>query len=352
MKTQTKLLIIISFFFTSCSTKVDMVEEGEGIPVVYSILDPTDKIHYIRINKSFNGNSDIYDIAKNPDSLFFSDSLDVKILVQNNKNETVKELIFNKHYLKKDSVNRQGNVVFAVKKHYVYASNTKLPAGDDFTYRLEIKKANGNLFAWANTPSLYEFDLYYPVEKMMVELKIDRFLLIKWHPGSNSRLVMIDYTLYYYERNSKEGKFYEQKIKISSGLLNTKSKTCGFHGIDVINQLIKHIDETESADIDRRYLGRIILDYSVANTDLSEQILLDNSGTMGYNETEYPTISNIYGGYGLLGAKLTGQVQVFFDSKTIDDFRNLFNEKNKWLKFVSEIFYEELPDSLPWKERH
>ena len=46
-----KLLLIL--FFTACNEDVDLYTNGSPVPIVYSLLDPTSDIQYVRIGRSF-----------------------------------------------------------------------------------------------------------------------------------------------------------------------------------------------------------------------------------------------------------------------------------------------------------
>lgn len=59
--------------FISCETDFVTETTGPTIPVVYSIIDPQDSIHYIRLSKSFKGGSNAYESAANPDSIAYED---------------------------------------------------------------------------------------------------------------------------------------------------------------------------------------------------------------------------------------------------------------------------------------
>ncbi|HOV56213.1 MAG TPA: hypothetical protein PL122_08830, partial [Bacteroidales bacterium] len=50
--------IIAILIFSSCSTDVDLTQEWQDIPIVYSILDLNSSTQYIRINRAFLGDGD------------------------------------------------------------------------------------------------------------------------------------------------------------------------------------------------------------------------------------------------------------------------------------------------------
>jgi predicted protein tyrosine phosphatase len=70
-----------SLFFSGCSTDLDPNADYKEITVLYSILNPADKIHYVKVTKAFqNNNADARYIAANiPDSTYYGTEMVVKL---------------------------------------------------------------------------------------------------------------------------------------------------------------------------------------------------------------------------------------------------------------------------------
>ena len=83
-------ILLVCVIAVSCKTDIDISADWENIPVVYSILDPSDTIHYVRITRVFSGNESAYVMAMQPDSLVYKDTLDVKIKVKDEYNNLIK----------------------------------------------------------------------------------------------------------------------------------------------------------------------------------------------------------------------------------------------------------------------
>ena len=78
----TVLVALLSL--SSCSENFDVAAPYKSITVIYGLMDQGDTAHYIRIEKAFlDQNKSAVDMAKNPDSIYFS-NLDVRIDVLNN----------------------------------------------------------------------------------------------------------------------------------------------------------------------------------------------------------------------------------------------------------------------------
>jgi len=60
--------------FTACETEVDLIDQTDDLPVVWGIIDPSDSVYNIRIQKSFCGPGNARNMAKVYDSIYY-DSL-------------------------------------------------------------------------------------------------------------------------------------------------------------------------------------------------------------------------------------------------------------------------------------
>ncbi len=84
-----KLLIslcLLSVSLSSCKTDVDLLAPYKEVMVIYGVLDPTDSVQYIRINKAFLGEGNAYTFAQVADSFQYADVLDVKLERYKNNN--------------------------------------------------------------------------------------------------------------------------------------------------------------------------------------------------------------------------------------------------------------------------
>lgn len=130
----TFLFFSIVLFLNSCKEDIDLVGEFEETAIVYGLLDQSDSTHFIKINRAFIGPGNALEIAKIPDSSYFS-----------SVNATIYECIGNdttKSWILKDTVlkNKSENGVFYAPTEKVYyfkdAKNDSL--NTSATYKLKI----------------------------------------------------------------------------------------------------------------------------------------------------------------------------------------------------------------------
>ena len=68
---KTYFLFFCFFLFNSCSEKIELIGDFDETAVIYGILDQSDSLHYIKINRAFIGPGNALDIAQIPDSSYF-----------------------------------------------------------------------------------------------------------------------------------------------------------------------------------------------------------------------------------------------------------------------------------------
>src|SRR5579872_6243382 len=60
---------IIAILLLACNNKLNILLPYKDITVVYGLLDQSDSVHYIRINKAFEGNGNAQVMAQQYDSI-------------------------------------------------------------------------------------------------------------------------------------------------------------------------------------------------------------------------------------------------------------------------------------------
>jgi hypothetical protein len=65
-------VFILANLFTSCNEKINLIGDFTETAVVYGLLDKSDSIHFIKINRAFIGPGNSLEIAQIPDSNYFN----------------------------------------------------------------------------------------------------------------------------------------------------------------------------------------------------------------------------------------------------------------------------------------
>jgi len=99
------LLIIMPQLFLGCNEEVIISANGPTIPVVYSLINPDDSIHYIRLSRSFKSEGNAKQSATIADSICFEE-LTPRIELYTDKGWKYHEMVFQpaSHFDKNDGL--------------------------------------------------------------------------------------------------------------------------------------------------------------------------------------------------------------------------------------------------------
>lgn len=70
--------VIPLLIFPSCSNSLDVLDPIDPIPIVYCQINPTDKIFYLTLTRTFSGDGSAYDLARDANQIFY-DSADIRL---------------------------------------------------------------------------------------------------------------------------------------------------------------------------------------------------------------------------------------------------------------------------------
>ena len=68
------MLVVLVFMLGSCSDQFNPNLPGKSSPVVYGVLNPADSVYRVRLTKTFIGEGNAFEYAKEADSLYYSDA--------------------------------------------------------------------------------------------------------------------------------------------------------------------------------------------------------------------------------------------------------------------------------------
>ncbi|MFN5444490.1 MAG: hypothetical protein ACK48V_09705 [Crocinitomicaceae bacterium] len=132
------LACLLAFMFVSCNEDIDLSPDGKETAIVYALLDQSDSIHYVRVNRAFYGGTNALEIAQIPDSSYFK-QVDVTISETLNGQKS-------RSWKLRDTIvyNKDTNGVFYAPKQKLYYfktdKTTALKPG--FVYKLNVSIDN------------------------------------------------------------------------------------------------------------------------------------------------------------------------------------------------------------------
>ena len=181
------IALAIPFMWISCEKDVKILDDFKDITIVYGLMNPSDSISYLRIERAYLTNGDIYESAQIADSNLYPYKLDVKIKSGNQTITFDTVTIFNKN---------EG--IFYAPKMQVYYAVTKGKFNANDEYELEIDNpVNGSFISsssYFHNGSGLRFD--YPNYSITFESdKVVEFKSLK-----NARTYQLNLRFHYMEQ--------------------------------------------------------------------------------------------------------------------------------------------------------
>lgn len=303
---KTLFALLISFLLFSCDKEVELLNDYKDIPIVYGLIDVADSISYIRIQKAYLSEGDIFMDAQIPDSNLYNNKLDVSVKSGNRLIHFDTTTIYEKE-----------DGIFFNPEYPVYYAVTKDLLDVNEPLELEIENPETRNIATATAhlmdatvidiirPTFYitlrkntEIDFVTAPNIVYYQLVI-RFHYMEMMPNDSSTQVYK-----YVDLKSEIKRSYND---LGGEKMNFKLRPSTF--LDNLSIKIDHTTELE------RYLGRIDL---IINTTEEDFYTYYNSVQPDNSILEHPKFfTNIENGYGIFAgrSKIIRTVRVEVPSK-------------------------------------
>lgn len=254
-----KLLIIFIGFtvLVSCDEDFPVNGDWEDITTVYGLLNSADTAQYIKINKAFLGEGDIYEMAQIADCVQYKNTLNVKLIEYEIADENLTPyhpdnwkrtnrdeiLLYRTNEIVKDTG------VFSNDLNYLYKTTEKIYKG--YKYVLEIVNPEYGVKVWSETYMIYKFVLNVP--RNIPTLKINM--------ANETNVFSTEWETAVY------GKVYQPSIRFH--YLEVLNDDTTKHSIDLFyqEQNAKEVREPKDASMDmRQKVGGTEFYYKIANS--------------------------------------------------------------------------------------
>jgi len=327
------------FFFSACSTDIDLYADYKQVPIIYGLLDARADTNYIKITRSYYVQGDAFEMAQNPDSSNYPGKLDVR-LVEYCNGDSVREII-----LDTITIHDKDYGIFYAPSQKLYYTSEKLPLNtrnQKYSYLLKIVFPDGTLITRTDLVGNSGFDvqsLGVNFSKIYFGVTSRKFL---FHPATNAAFYDVYFAFNYKEQRELDGDSVPHTIQWYVGtyteynLANNMEDGCyvfNYRPDTFYAELERYIgDDTLSPGV---YLRRFFGDYPidviiVAGGDkLSQYAHIDDAmigATPGTND-----FSLINGGYGVFSSRFTVRHAVGLGGETVPD---LLAERKWGFKFI------------------
>ncbi|HNT70165.1 MAG: hypothetical protein BWX61_01354 [Bacteroidetes bacterium ADurb.Bin035] len=316
--------IVAIVLFSSCSTDVDLTQEWQDIPIVYSILDLNSSTQYIRINRAFLGDDDASQLAHIPDSINYNYLLDVRVKEYDHDGNFVKEYICDTVHLWYNSDAFYSGYMpiyrFTIPNPFSidYYDTTWL--NPNYKYELVIYNPKYDKLITSSCDVIGNISITKPYSgQPYLDFHTNSKSSIEWTSAKNGRLYELLFRFYYKEVNinNPEDTLYKYidwnlgSVK-SSKLIGGENLTIAYYNQGFFDNLKNHLTIDNNIN---RIIGKIELIITVGDDNMATYIALNGSSSTSLSQSR-PVFTNIDNGIGLFTSKRTFKRSYSLNSTT------------------------------------
>jgi hypothetical protein len=300
------ITVITLSILTSCEKDININDDYKDITIVYGLLDPDDSISYLRIEKAFLSDGDIFQAAQVPDSNLYSYKLDVKIT--NDQGNVIAVFDTMTIYNKEDGI-------FYAPRMIVYYAVTKARFNDRDTYYLEINNPKTGAQITSTTKVIDARKMR--IDKPNLNMSFAGNYAVEYTSLKDIRLYQVNIRFYYGEENIVTGDstgYYTDWILpsvASRTLSGGEDLETPYSGEVFYSNLLNTIPIKDNVV---RYIGPI--DVIISCADETFNIYMEINKPSASLVIDRPDYTNIENGFGLFASRSTKVKATTMNSKS------------------------------------
>ncbi|MFN8154231.1 MAG: hypothetical protein U0Y08_08080 [Bacteroidia bacterium] len=307
----------------SCDNEVDLLEDYREIPVIYGLINPSDTVQYVRVQKAYLGEGNALVMAQVADSIYYDPN---QITLSLEKLTIGANTVVNTQTFSTTTEFPKEEGLFTDDGHYLFKLATPTGIDDNYYYRLRFRNQQTGKEVTATTRIIEPMQFASFNNSVKVNLANPnpyqiRFNSPKW--GRVFGLIMrIKYNEYDTVSLSYETKYVDYKLKNVStlGVNGGEQMTFFLKGDEIFRFMGSAIGPQQGSR--KRVLNSFRADYLfTAGTDELYNYIQINSPA---NVTNYiPAFTNLSDGRGIFTCRYTTHVDdVAFNELTLDSILN------------------------------
>lgn len=175
-----------------CNNDVQISAPYQDIPVVYCILNPADTVHYLRLEKSFNGEASALEMAQEPDSIYYPDA---QVILERWEDGDKQQ----EWFMLPVTVTPREAGLFVSDPNRLYSLNANLEP--DQEYRLQVEIPSTQKTVTAQTHLVSNFRIIKPeyYRKSLPFSSYDNYTLVEWVTAKHTRVYHLSVRFHYLE---------------------------------------------------------------------------------------------------------------------------------------------------------
>ncbi len=287
--------------FQACETDFDITAPYREIPVVYGLLNTSDSIQYMRIQKAFLGEGNAFVMAQEPDSINYGDILEVKLVEYGPQNQKLRTLS-----LVRDSSTR-GEGLFPQSPLYLYrTTGDRLVAENNYELRIRNTVTDSVITSFSEVVD--SIGIISPNFVTPIRFVTGQQYPVRWSVNDEGVLYQFEIRFRFTETNTTTGVTTNRYLDWKFQPLGRTAAQSGeiryeINGEDFFRFVAANL--TAASNITRS-AGTLDFNFTVADEEFNTYYEV-NRPPSGLNQN-IPTYTNISGGIGLFSSRLTQSV--------------------------------------------
>lgn len=299
---------------SACSNDVDINDDWQEQAVIYALLDPTDSIQEVRVQKTFLGQGDVYEMSTINDSIYYTDSIQVSIQTLEDGNPTGTEIMLVPQSISKVSGD------FTTDDHIIYVTENLDGVLDrDFAYRVKVKNIDTGYEAYGDTYLVGEFYITKPQSptiNFMTTVKME----MEWKHAEYSGVYQMIMRFHYEE----DGVMTYLDMPFNQREVGTDYNNPGVTEQFEINRFYSHLEKNIEPSFTKKRIakGVELFLYSGGDNYTLYTNLSESSGSL---VEERPEFTNVINGAGLVSSRAMMTSANIFANNPVQDYYLLAN---------------------------
>ena len=342
-------------FMVSCKSDFEVNDKWQDTPSVFCILDKSQNMQYVKVNKCFLGNIPASEMASVSDSLFYDCDVQVK-LHRKQGNTILKTWTFRAV----DSIPKESGY-FASDRNTIWVGNPDLT--DGYTYELEVNIDNDRIIAKGSTGLVDGCRIKTPDSRApKIELaKYANDFTIEYNPSNNANLQETNVYFNYMEIKNNGDTLYKS-IQIYNNLAyrvssnNYTTVELAFSVASFYSSLAAQINADDETVVKRLVKMPNCLTFNVSAADENLYTYMQVTKPTSGIAQDRPIFTNIYidekskigGGnaYGLMASRSTVSLSKAVGSETLDSIsRGMYTKNLKFPPWTDNYYITHKPYS-------
>ena len=346
-------ILSVLFALSSCKSDFEVNDKWQDSPSIFCILDKSQDMQYVKVNKCFLGNLPASEMASVSDSLFYD--CDVQVKLHRKQGNTILKTW---NFRRVDSIPKESGY-FASDKNMVWVGNPDL--NDNYIYDLEVNIDNGRIIAKGETSIVDGCRIVAPDARApKVELaRYNNDFIIKYIPSDNVNLQEVNVDFNYLEVMDN-GDTVPRSIQVYNNIsyrVASNSYTAveqAFGVASFYSSIVAQINNDNPAVVRRLVKMPECLTFSMSSADENLYTYMQVTKPTSGIAQDRPIFTNIYidesskmpGGtaYGLMASRYTVSLSKAVGSETLDSIsRGMYTKHLKFQPWTDNYYITHKP---------